>query len=218
MLVEGLLATLSLGTIAVLSTTEYNALAARDPVSVFGAGLGKILSPFGLDDTLTQDFALLAVSTFLLTTLDTCTRLCRFLIEELFEWRSVTSRYLGTLLVLIIPALLVFRTYDGQPAWKATWPLFGSTNQLLAALALVTFAVFLRSNKIKSGFALIPAIAMLAMPLAALFLMARDYGWTSFLGITSLVMLALGIFVSYRSFGLFFRKDATPPAEATPGG
>ena len=95
MLVEGLLATLSLGTIAVLSTTEYNALAARDPVSVFGAGLGKILSPFGLDDTLTQDFALLAVSTFLLTTLDTCTRLGRYVLEYLVKRQFLILLFLS---------------------------------------------------------------------------------------------------------------------------
>ena len=207
MLVEGLLATLSLGTIAVLSTADLAAMEARDPVSVFAAGLGKILTPFGLAGSLARDFALLAVSTFLLTTLDTCTRLCRFLVEELFDWRNRTSRYLGTVIVLLLPAFLVFQTFDGQPAWKATWPLFGSTNQLLAALALVTFAVFLRSRRIKAGFVLVPALAMLAMPLIALLFMAHDQGWTSFLGMTSLVMFLLGAFVSYRSFGLFWRKD-----------
>jgi carbon starvation protein len=222
MLVEGLLATLSLGTIIVISATEFSALEARDPVSVFGAGLGKILSPFvkmlsplGVTDSMTQDFALLAVSTFLLTTLDTCTRLCRFLVEELFEWRSSNSRYLGTILVLILPAFLVFQTYNGQPAWKATWPLFGSTNQLLAALALVTFAVFLRTNKIKSSFVLVPAVAMLIMPLVALTLMAydasRDQGWLNVISLASVIMLILGIFVSYRSFGLFWQGEKSAP-------
>jgi carbon starvation protein len=223
MLVEGLLATLSLGTIAVLSATDFNAMTARDPISIFATGIGKILSPFGLNDALVRDFALLAVSTFLLTTLDTCTRLCRFLVEELFEWRSSNSRYLGTILVLIPPAFLVFQTYNGQPAWKATWPLFGSTNQLLAALALVTFAVFLRTNKIKSGFVLVPAIAMLIMPLVALSFMAfdaaQDQGWMNVISIASVTMLVLGVFVSYRSFGLFWRKeDATStPGEQTAG-
>jgi carbon starvation protein len=216
MLVEGLLATLSLGTIAVLSAADFSALQARDPISIFAAGIGKILSPFGLDDSLIRDFALLAVSTFLLTTLDTCTRLCRFLVEELFEWRSSTSRYLGTILVLALPAFLVFQTYNGQPAWKATWPLFGSTNQLLAALALVTFAVFLRTNKIKSNFVLIPAIVMLIMPLVALSFMAYDTAqelgeWMNVISIASLVMLVLGIFVSYRSFGLFWRDAKSAP-------
>jgi len=208
MLVEGLLATLSLGTIAVLSTSDLEALGPINPINVFAAGLGKILAPFGLAGSFARDFALLAVSTFLLTTLDTCTRLCRFLIEELFQWRNQTSRYLGTVLVLILPAILVFQTYHGQPAWKATWPLFGSTNQLLASLALITFAVYLRSQRIKAAFVLIPAVAMLAMPLIALFYMAMDQGWASLLGSASLVMFVLGVFVSYRSFDLLWKTRA----------
>ncbi len=211
MLVEGLLATLSLGTIAVLSTADIDAMTARDPVSIFAAGLGKILSPFGFAGAHARDFALLAVSTFLLTTLDTCTRLCRFLVEELFEWRNKTSRYLGTILVLILPALLVFQTYNGQPAWKATWPLFGSTNQLLSSLALITFAVYLRTNRIKAGFVLYPAIAMLTMPLAALAFMAFEHGWNSLLGMASILMLLLGIFVSFQSFGLIWKKGKAEP-------
>ena len=58
---------------------------------------------------------------------------------------------------------------------------------------------------------------MLAMPLMALLFMAHDNGWTSFLGVTSLIMFMLGAFVSYRSFGLFWRKDGTIPAEAAAG-
>ena len=48
---------------------------------------------------------------------------------------------------------------DGSvlPVWKAIWPLFGATNQLLAALALITFVVFLKHRRIAFGFALIPA-------------------------------------------------------------
>jgi carbon starvation protein len=220
MLVEGILATLSLGTIVVLSTADIAALKATDPVSIFAAGFGKILSPFGIGGSFAVNFALLAISTFLLTTLDTCTRLCRFLVEELFGWRNATSRYLGTVLVMIAPAYFVFQTFNGQPAWKATWPLFGSTNQLLAALALITFTVFLRKNKIKSGFALIPAIAMLLMPLVALFLMAKDKGVYNLIGGTSFVMLLLGIFVSWRSFRILFGKqdkdeETLAPSEPT---
>ncbi|MBL4575283.1 MAG: carbon starvation protein A [Opitutaceae bacterium] len=204
MLVEGVLATLALGTIAVLSTSDIAALKSADPISIFAAGFSKILSPFGVGASFAENFAFLAISTFLLTTLDTCTRLCRFLIEELFGWRNASSRYIGTALVMVIPAYFVFQTFDGQPAWKATWPLFGSTNQLLAALALITFTVFLRKNNIKSGFALIPALIMLLMPLSALFLMAKDNGIYNLIGGTSFVMLLLGIFVSWSSFRILF--------------
>jgi carbon starvation protein len=213
MLVEGVLATLSLGTIVVLTTADV-AEVGGNPVLIFATGLAKILGPVGLPPSFAADFAMLAVNTFLLTTLDTCTRLCRFLLEEFFDWRSKTSRYLGTVLVLTLPAMLVFQTFDGKPAWQVIWPLFGSTNQLLAALALVTFAVYLRINRIKAGFVIIPMLVMLAMPLVALAMMAVNYTPLSLLGASSLAMFFLGVFVAYRSLRVLMASTPDDPGSA----
>jgi carbon starvation protein len=136
--------------------------------------------------------------------LDTCTRLTRFLIEELFNWRNAQSRYLGTLLVLIIPAIAAFLTFKGPdgtalPAWKAIWPLFGATNQLLAALALITFVVFLKHRQVAFGFALLPTAVMLIMPLSALMIMVVQYGPVSLLGGISLGMALLGVYMAVAS-------------------
>ncbi|MGH8020568.1 MAG: carbon starvation CstA family protein, partial [Opitutaceae bacterium] len=211
MLIEGLLGTLSMGTIIVLSTTEIAAVGGN-PVRVFAAGLSKILAPLGVPASFGTDFALLAINTFLLTTLDTCTRLCRFLLEELFDWRSQASRYLGTLTVLVLPALFVFRTFDGQPAWRVAWPLFGSTNQLLAALALLTFAVYLKVHRIKSGFAVYPTLVMLVMPLAALALMVFEFwGRSPMLVWSSVAMFILGIYVAWRALLVLMRPAETLP-------
>jgi carbon starvation protein len=222
MLVEGVLATLSMGTIIVLSTSEIAAVGGN-PVRVFAAGLSKILAPLGVPASLGTDFALLAINTFLLTTLDTCTRLCRFLVEELFDWRNQISRYLGTVVVLVPPALFVFRTFDGQPAWRVAWPLFGSTNQLLAALALLTFAVYLKVHRIKAGFAIVPTVVMLLMPLAALALMVFEFwGRSPLIVWSSIAMFILGIYVAWRAFLVLMRPmepipaigDASVPAPA----
>ena len=149
-------------------------------------------------------FATLAVSTFLLTTLDTCTRLARFLIEELFDWHGVVSRYLGTLIVLVFPALAIFLTFttpDGVvlPVWKAIWPLFGATNQLLAAFALITFVIFLKHRRIPFGFALIPTFLMTVMPIVALILIVLQYGPISLLGSIALIMVMLGLYMTIVS-------------------
>ncbi len=208
MLVEGILATLALGTLIVLNAKDLAGLG-DNPVPIFAAGFGKIASSLGLAPSLAADFALLAVSTFLLTTLDTCTRLCRFLLEELFNWRDLTSRYVGTLFCIGLPAIIAFQEFNGVPAWKAIWPLFGSTNQLLAALALITFVVYLRSQRIKAGFALWPALVMIAMPLVALAMMTYQYGPTTMLGGMSLAMFLLGVFVSYRSIQTIMTKNET---------
>ena len=214
MLVEGLLAVFALVCVGV-----SGGIGAGGPVEAFAAGSATFFNTLGIPMEVGQTFATLAVSTFLLTTLDTCTRLTRFLVEELFEWRGRASRYLGTFLVLILPALAAFATFtapDGTvvPAWKAVWPLFGSTNQLLAALALITFVVFLKHRRIAFGFALIPAAVMVFMPVVALVMMVIQYGPFSMLGGIALAMVLLGIYVTFMSVKFVI---APPVAEAPAG-
>lgn len=199
MLVEGLLAVFALACVGVVGGVGEGG-----PVATFAGGAAIFFESLGVPHEVGLTFATLAVSTFLLTTLDTCTRLTRFLVEELFEWRNAASRYLGTALVLVLPGFAAFGTFtapDGtvMPVWKAIWPLFGSTNQLLAALALITFVVFLKHRRIAFGFALIPAVLMVAMPMTALVFMVFQHGVFSLLGGIALGMVLLGIYVTVMS-------------------
>lgn len=194
MLVEAVLATFAIGCVAVAGGMQGSA------VNTFAAGAAVFFGVFGIPQQLGVEFATLAVSTFLLTTLDTCTRLARFLIEELLDVRNATSRYLGTLAVVLIAGWIATREFtglQGEPvaAWLALWPLFGATNQLLAALALITLTVFLRSRKIPTLFVAVPTIIMIVMPMSALIIMAADSRLTSLLRGTALVQLALGTIV-----------------------
>ncbi|MBC2595332.1 carbon starvation protein A [Ruficoccus amylovorans] len=205
MLLEGVLAVFALATVAILSGADIEG---ENPVAIFASGASVFFAHLGIPADLGVEFAALTVSTFLLTTLDTCTRLSRFLLEEFFDWRDQTSRYLGTVLVLIPPAALVFQTFNGQPAWQAIWPMFGSTNQLMAALALVTFVVYLKAKGIRYTFALIPALFMLVMPLLAMGLMALDPAQSGLLRLLSLGMLLLGVFVAAMSLNFVTRGQA----------
>ena len=207
MLVEGVLAVFALGTIAILSEAERTT--AGTPVAIFATGASKFMGAIGLPQSLAFEFSLLAVSTFLLTTLDTCTRLSRFILEEFLQIRSPKTRWIGTAVILVLPALAVFQTINGQPAWKAIWPLFGATNQLMAALALLTFLVYLKSRKIRYGFVIPATVVMVIMPLSALILMARQYGPFSLLGSISSLMFLLGGFVTVMSLR-FVLKSAGP--------
>ncbi|MEC8779467.1 MAG: carbon starvation CstA 5TM domain-containing protein, partial [Verrucomicrobiota bacterium] len=212
MLVEGVLAVFAMGCVAVLTISERET--GGTPVGLFAAGAAKFFGAVGIPTNLGAEFAMLAISTFLLTTLDTCTRLTRFLIEELFAWRNETSRYLGTLLALVLPAILVFQQFPAangslQPAWKAIWPLFGATNQLLAALALLTFVVFLKASKVGYGFALLPAVVMMVMPMIALALMAWEHGLGSLIGGTSGAMFLLGFFLMGSSWRSLAKDSGT---------
>ena len=218
MLVEGVLAVFAMGCVAVLTVSEREA--GGTPVGIFAAGASKFFGAVGIPASLGAEFAMLAISTFLLTTLDTCTRLTRFLIEELLNWKSEMSRYLGTGLALALPAFLVFKQFPGvdgnlQPAWKAIWPLFGATNQLLAALALLTFVVFLKASKVGYRFALLPAIVMIVMPMTALVLMVQQYGVSSLLGGTALAMFVLGFFLMFMAWRVLTKKDSIPALSKT---
>ena len=170
MLVEGILATLAIGCIAVSGGMKSS------PIYTFAGGAAIFFSSLGIPTKLGMEFATLAVSTFLLTTLDTCTRLARFLIEELFVWSGAVSRYLSTLFIGLVAGYLSFQKFtdlsgNSVPAWLALWPLCGATNQFLAALALTMFTVFLKSPGISYLFAAIPAAIMIAMPARALSIM-----------------------------------------------
>ena len=218
MLVEGVLAVFAMGCVAILTLGERET--GGTPVSIFSMGAAKFFSAVGIPSQIGFEFAMLAISTFLLTTLDTCTRLTRFLIEELFAWRNQLSRYLGTLLVLVLPAVLVFQTFPGpdgslQPAWRAIWPLFGATNQLLAALALLTFVVFLKSSKISFGFALAPAVVMIVMPMIALAFTANEYGFDSMLGLTAGGMFLLGIYLTFEAWRGMRSQESSETIKST---
>lgn len=211
MLVEGLLAVFALACVGVIG-----GLGEGGPVGTFASGAAVFFGALGIPESLGLTFATLAVSTFLLTTLDTCTRLTRFLVEELFEWRDAKSRYLGTALVLLLPGAAAFGTFtapDGSvmPVWQAIWPLFGATNQLLAALALITFVVFLKHRRIAFGFAIIPAALMVVMPMTALVFMVMQHGPFSLLGGISLGMVLLGLYVTVMSMK-FVLASPTPVA------
>lgn len=170
MLVEGVLALLAVAAVMLLP----KAPAGQTPVAVFGGGLGTFVEALGIPAGVAKTFAMLAVSTFLLTTLDSCTRLARFIVEELL---NISNRFLPRLLstagVLVLPALVIFQQFPGPdgkplPAWQAIWPVFGACNQLLAALALLVIFIWLRHSGKRALYVLIPMIFMFITTLTAL--------------------------------------------------
>ncbi len=138
---------------------------------VFSRGMGRFVQVIGIPSSLGSAFGALAISTFLLTTLDTVTRLGRFLFHEFFGIKSVGARYLSTAATLIVPLILIFVTFhnsagDVIPVWKAVWPVFGATNQLLAGLTLLIITVWLRRQGQRALFTTIPMIFMLVVTLS----------------------------------------------------
>ncbi|MEI8016692.1 MAG: carbon starvation CstA family protein [Schlesneria sp.] len=159
MLLEAMVAIVSLSCVMIL-TKDASLLKKPQPNLIYAQGIGTLLEQFSvfvrscgwtgfhLSSQLTVSFALMAFTTFVYDTLDVCTRLGRYIIQELTGWHDSKGRWLGTLLTAGVPAFFVMQTIndaDGNPAplWRIFWALFGASNQLLAALTLLGVTVWL---------------------------------------------------------------------------
>lgn len=168
------------------------------PIAAFGNGFGNLTLPFlGSFGTA---FAIMALNAFILTTLDTATRIGRYLTTELF---GVENRYLATFIVVFVSAAAAL---TGQ--WQKIWPVFGASNQLVAALSLLVVSCWLIGTKKPARYTLIPALFMLVTTIGAFVYqifhsLTPSPQWTIVISASVLVFLALAVFFeglkSYRS-------------------
>ncbi|MFC1631493.1 carbon starvation protein A [Candidatus Omnitrophota bacterium] len=169
MITEGLVALLALlivgSAIANLRSLNETLNRGGGPVAVYGKAFAIVTKPF-----LGKWGGLLAVAilnAFILTTLDTATRIGRYLTSELF---GLKNRYISTLLVVICGGTLAL---SGK--WSVIWPMFGTANQLVAALALIVVTAWLLSQDKSIKFTIWPALIMLATTIAALIYQIRSF-------------------------------------------
>ncbi|MDY0236213.1 MAG: carbon starvation protein A [Gudongella sp.] len=177
MLIEGVLATLAIITAAYLSADKLvEVTAAGGALNVFADGIGTFMSSLGIPFLIGKNFVTLAISAFALTSLDTATRLARFIFQEFFIsdiegstnnafTSTLTNKYVSTLITVILGGALAFRGY------AQVWPIFGSANQLLAALSLLAIALWLKRTGREYKMAIYPMIFMFAATLVALVLL-----------------------------------------------
>jgi carbon starvation protein len=122
---------------------------------------------------LALSFALLAFSTFVYDTLDVCTRLARYVLQELFGWQTNHGRYIATFITLVLP--LAFLAVTKEKGYLIAWPVFGTTNQLLASLILLAISVWLIKSGRNALYTILPMIFMLVITLWALVLQVLDF-------------------------------------------
>lgn len=176
MLIECLLAIISLCAVGFV----WQAYCAGDyasPTAVFAGGLSQMLACIpGLEsvESIAYTLLILAVSAFCLTSLDTATRLARYMFQELWipvgeTMESVTGArkffsnpYVATLITVVIGIVL------GMTGYTIIWPLFGAANQLLAALALLAVCAWLGNAGKNNKMFYIPMVFMLAVTLTSL--------------------------------------------------
>ena len=146
MLLEAMVAVVSLCCVMVL--TKENPLTKQSPNFIYALGMGQFLEILGVPATIGVSFALMAFTTFVYDTLDVCTRLGRYIVQELTGLTGHAGGWLGTALTAGVPLIFLLRpnldaSGNPVPAWKMFWNLFGASNQLLAALTLLGVTVWL---------------------------------------------------------------------------
>ncbi len=221
MLLEGLLAVLVLVVIgSSLDFGEYMAIAwpeagKGNPILAFALAMGHLLNgSLGLSMALGTVIGILIVEGFLITTLDSAVRLNRYLFEELwtalFETPPAYMRkfWFNSGLSVVLMLLISWTN-----SYKHIWPLFGSTNQLLAALTLIAVTVWLHRAKRPTWFTIIPAVMMMATTMYSLgYKLFVDYipGRNYLLIVIDLLLLVLAIGVSRLSMRKLVQPQAAP--------
>lgn len=220
MLMEGFLACITLCTVMVLAKP------AGTPNAIYAQGISRfgmeILRPLGLGpERLAQmqgmlfQFALLCFATFVFDTLDACTRLARYIFMEMMGWKSRGQAYAATALSLVLPALVIALPpveLGGKklPLWQVFWSIFGSSNQLLAALTLLGITVWLARTRRAWWLTVGPTAFMVSVTLWSLVTMALSYRklWTSGNPIAVLEHVRFGIVVSLIALGVWLVVEA----------
>ena len=160
----GIVALVVVGSVAVNGTKPDGT-----PFAIFSSGVAGFLEKLGVSNTIATVFMTMCVSALALTSLDSVARIGRMSFQEIFAGDSknplvkvLTNKYFATVITLVIGYLLAMGGYS------KVWPLFGSANQLLAALVLITLSVFLKTTG-RTGWTLyVPMFAMLAVTFTAL--------------------------------------------------
>ena len=171
MVLESLLAVLALCVAGAAAAADGTA-ATGTPFQVFSGGVAGLLEMFGVPVYVASCFMTMCVSALALTSLDAVARIGRMSFQELFSvddmehaegWRKLLcNTYFSTIVTLAFGYILT------QVGYSNIWPLFGSANQLLSALVLITLCVFLKVTGRENKTLFPPLIIMLCVTFTAL--------------------------------------------------
>ena len=188
MLIEGIVA------IIALIAVSHVAGATGTPAQIFAAGVAEFMSSFGLPVSVGTVFVTLAFSAFALTSLDTATRIGRYMFQEMTTKAdgtktALSNMYVSTIVTVGLSALLL--TYG----YQKIWPIFGSANQLLAGLALLAVSAWLAKSGKKNLMTIIPMVFMFCVTLTALIFVAKNNfaGGNAVIGSLASILFVLAI-------------------------
>jgi carbon starvation protein len=215
MIAEGILAILVLLFVASLpweGSLGFLGSLSDSWIIAFGNGVGNVVSQLNIPFLTFPIAALIGafmINQFILTSLDTSTRLSRLVLAGTFKNKIFKRKFIGVL-VTLIPAYILAITNQYVNLWR----LFGSANQLIAAIALITISAYFVEHKKKIKFLIIPTMFMLITTFAALIyslFSASGYIATGnwILTIISLIFIVLAGIISYEGFGVLCKYKKT---------
>jgi len=207
MLLEGMVALIALATVMVLAPGDP--ATKLGPDRIYAQGLASFVQKAGVNAQFAMSFVLLAFATFIFDTLDVATRLGRIILQELFGWEGRWGRTAATLLTLALPAWFVTVTMTDPsgkviPAWKAFWVVFGTSNQLLAALTLLGLTTWLRNSGRAWWFVAVPCAFMMVVTLWALAILFKGP-----LMLPSILLMGLAFSLMWEGWRVL-RRPASP--------
>jgi carbon starvation protein len=165
-------------------------------IRTFGTGYGEIVKP--LFGALGMLIGITMLKTFIMTTLDSATRITRYIGEELFGetlgLRLFKNPYFNTLVVIL------FALWLSLGSWQAIWPVFGAANQLVASLTLFVVTVWLLSRNKPIKYSIYPALFMLVTTIAALiYQLVQFFGQGKIgLGVIAVVLIIMAVFMLHE--------------------
>ena len=222
MVLESLLAVIALCVAGAAAGADGTA-AVGTPFQIFSSGVAGFLEMFGIPVYVAQSFMTMCVSALAFTTLDSVARIGRMSFQELFSvddmehaegWRKVLcNKYFATIITLVFGYILT------QVGYSNIWPLFGSANQLLSALVLITLCVFLKVTGRTLKTLVPPFVIMLIVTFTALvqrsiaLVKAFSAGTAVFMVeglqlIVAILLLILGVTIVVTSGKELVRKKA----------
>jgi carbon starvation protein len=186
------------------------ALVATDPKAppgvIYADGLGRFLTQWlGPEHAaFARTFGAMAFSTFVFDTLDVAVRLGRYILCELFRWKGRVGTVVATLLTVGAPAALLLCSPPNS--YREFWALFGTSNQLLAALTLLCLTVWLKASGKPTRFTVTPLLFILGVTFTALLLQTVGATRAAFAGpavdgikaanaLAAFLLLALGVWL-----------------------
>lgn len=184
-------------------------------VSAFVEGSANMLTAFWIPRNIALAIMGVFVASFACTTLDTATRIQRYVISELAGncgIKPLVNRYSATLLA-VLSALVLALLYEGGKGGLILWPLFGTTNQLLAALVFLLLCVYLAKKGKPTIYTLLPMLFMLGMTSLALVSNLNKFlseaKW--YLFIIGVIILALEVWLIVEAVINYVVTKKSPP-------